>query len=650
MASLNPTNLKSKASAGEKRLHAILGNLPDGCFVYYEPCIGGKCPDFVVLIPTHGILVIEVKGWFPKTILRGSPDSVTVEYKQRVETFTHPERQARDYRFDLMNQLKESRFAEIFLHVDGNQEGRLRFPIGHFGVLSNLNDTDLDEGELGTIFPSERFVTQTTLDRWESLESGQLLEELVRFFDPFWPIPKMPEEHVKALRTELHPEVFFEDRVSLKTLSETALPLSERLGLLKELDERQRDFAMSLGTGHRILYGVAGSGKTLILLARARRAAAENPEARILLTCYNRALVGWLSEKLADLPHVTVVNFHRLASENGVRFRPNRSDQELGERLLARLEEGSKHRAFFDVILVDEAQDFEPNWFRCLLATHRDPEDGDFVIVADGSQGLYRRSKVTWAELGIKARGRTISQRYHLQQNYRNPSEIIALAETFATAARIEEGSSEETISSVRVEMSHCLRSTGASPLLFRVGSRVAELRMAAGLIESLLEGVWDGREIAPLQPQEIALLYPWAANGDKELLKRFSKDLSDRGIPVQWFEKSKSLDDSSVKLQTIHSSKGLQYRAVILLWADKLPRQKQGSIEDRVGDRRLFYVGVTRAESFLALTTSDASEFIGDIEAIPAVKAIDLRAQPQISRLPSSATPRELDSLRESG
>ncbi len=628
MAQLIPSILKSKATAGEKRLHAILGKLPGDCFVYYEPCIAGKYPDFVVILPTHGVLVIEVKGWFRDSIVSGSSETVTLRNRKTggMETSTHPDRQARDYMFDLKNRLTESEFAPVYSHPDGEYEGRIRFPMGRFGVLPNLKDADLEEDQLLEIFPRERFVTKTTLDVWETLSPEELQAEIVKFFSPFWPIPKMAHEHLKALRTEICPEIFFDDRVSLKKIADTPLPLSERLGLLKELDERQQDFALSLGTGHRILYGVAGSGKTLILLARAKRVASENPDARILLTCYNRALVGWLKEKLADLPQVTVATFHSLANQNGERFDAKGLDEELGDRFLARLNGGSKHSGAFDVILVDEAQDFEPNWFRCLLAMHRDPVDGDLLIVADGSQGLYRRSKVSWAALGIKARGRTTSQRYFLHQNYRNPSEIVALAETFATAAEIGEGTDEETIASVRVEMTNCVRSTGASPLLIRASHRKGELREAARIIDQLLAGKWDGREIAPLQPQEIGVLYPASNADDKALLKRFAKDLTARGVPVQFGEVGK-LDRSSVKLQTIHSAKGLQYRAVILVWTDKLP-YRFGSTAERLQDRRLFYVGITRAESFLALTASGTSEFIDDIEGVPAVKFVESRTK----------------------
>ena len=69
-------------------------------------------------------------------------------------------------------------------------------------------------------------------------------------------------------------------------------------------------------------------------------------------------------------------------------------------------------------MLIDEAQDFEPVWFRCVLAALQDPVDGDLLIVGDGNQGLYRQHKVSWKELGIQAQGRTVSARFELDRNY----------------------------------------------------------------------------------------------------------------------------------------------------------------------------------------------------------------------------------------
>ena len=64
MAKMVPDSLTGKESYGEKRVFELLKRLPDTCIVYHEPKIGTLHPDFVVVMPTVGVLFIEVKGWY----------------------------------------------------------------------------------------------------------------------------------------------------------------------------------------------------------------------------------------------------------------------------------------------------------------------------------------------------------------------------------------------------------------------------------------------------------------------------------------------------------------------------------------------------------------------------------------------------------
>lgn len=78
---------------------------------------------------------------------------------------------------------------------------------------------------------------------------------------------------------------------------------------------------------------------------------------------------------------------------------------------------------------------------------------------------------------------------------------------------------------------------------------------------------------------------------------------------------------DSAVKVQTIHSAKGLQYRIVIVLWGGTLPFD----YGDRtlLGDTKLMYVALTRAEELLAVSYSGDSDFISNIEASGKAKSL---------------------------
>ena len=78
MAEMMPERLPSGASAGEKKTFALLQELPDDVIVYYEPDIGGRYPDFIMISPKLGLLAIEVKGWYPNHIIEANNDDVMI--------------------------------------------------------------------------------------------------------------------------------------------------------------------------------------------------------------------------------------------------------------------------------------------------------------------------------------------------------------------------------------------------------------------------------------------------------------------------------------------------------------------------------------------------------------------------------------------
>jgi len=66
------------------------------------------------------------------------------------------------------------------------------------------------------------------------------------------------------------------------------------------------------------------------------------------------------------------------------------------------------------------------------------------------------------------------------------------------------------------------------------------------------------------------------------------------------------SKEDEYLTLTTIHSAKGLEWRAVFLIWVldGRFPSSKAAdSIDSIEEERRLFYVACTRAKDYLYLT-----------------------------------------------
>ncbi|NJK64664.1 MAG: ATP-binding domain-containing protein [Synechococcaceae cyanobacterium SM2_3_1] len=164
------------------------------------------------------------------------------------------------------------------------------------------------------------------------------------------------------------------------------------------------------------------------------------------------------------------------------------------------------------------------------------------------------------------------------------------------------------------IRASVCVRQA-SGPISFARSLARARSAARSQSYGGLLDGNWFGNAIEPLQPHEIAIFYPYGGRRLKPLLEELEESIGEL-CPVVWVNKNresrKLVTDQAMKIQTIHSAKGLQYKAVVMLWADLLPKDLGNSTEEE--DRKLFYVALTRPEDYLAITASGSSKFVSEI------------------------------------
>jgi hypothetical protein len=165
------------------------------------------------------------------------------------------------------------------LHGEGAHVGRFTFPFGHLVVLNNCARQQLDERGLSEVFPGRRVLAR---DELEALSPDETVNPLKSCFDPWWLFGEISERQISILRSVIHPQIVISP---LAEVTRAEQPLAV-------LDLRQERNAHSLGDGHRIVYGVAGSGKTVILIARALLVA-QDPNKQVLVLCFNRALAEY---------------------------------------------------------------------------------------------------------------------------------------------------------------------------------------------------------------------------------------------------------------------------------------------------------------------------------------------------------------------
>jgi hypothetical protein len=172
--------------------------------------------------------------------------------------------------------------------------------------------------------------------------------------------------------------------------------LDETLVDLQQATEQQIAILRMLRTQSRLLVeGCAGSGKTLLAVCLAREHATLGKS--VLLTCFNRNLAEYLSDVLADVPPVTVMNFHELVRTRvlaaGLSFQvPEELQQRIKffrddcpELLINAVEllgEG------FDTLIVDEGADFTSTWWVALEVLGR--QDFSWYCFFDRQQAIYQ--------------------------------------------------------------------------------------------------------------------------------------------------------------------------------------------------------------------------------------------------------------------
>ena len=627
MAEMIPDSIPAGAPRGEKVLfNAFRDCLPDNFIVWHEPSATTSKPDFVVLSDTHGLLVVEAKGWSKAMIKEADSHQVLVEWPatagqpERQQRHTHPLKQAESYKYALMDKLKAE---SILLNNErGPNLGKLGFPMGRAAIMTGLSRADIEQEDLlgpslSPVFLCESVLFSDDIDQWEDLSDRQVVSQFWDLFDSRakFKFPPLTEDQIQTIRAVLNPSTTVRRVPATPQSWNLPTPVPPDATVIKTLDLQQERAAKQLGSGHRILSGVAGSGKTLILTARAKWMLEENPNQRVLITCFNVTLAAYIRSvvhnginsrpKLCE-PGVEARHFHGWAravcgslpqydgrDEDDV-------DDDIANRVLAELERRPDLR--YDAILVDEAHIMHPTWFKALRAALKDPQEGSLLIVNDASQKLRKRRRFSWSSVGVNARGRTRTYK----KNYRNTKQVLGFAWSVLSTLVASEPEAEEAFPIVIPDQSE---RDGPKPRLILAKAVSSVDRLALDACK---------KELARGQAaKDIALIYRF---GGGRFATRLQGLLSQSEIrlgsnQVYWVNRSNDsknnygVNQPGVRLITTQSALGLEFKSVYLLWLDDFDRAiDTANPEQQLRDLRELYVAMTRAQDQLTLICSSTS------------------------------------------
>lgn len=603
MAVLIPTinSCLGRMTAGERRFGH---QLEDDYCCWYDVPVGPKHfhPDFVVFHPWRGLLVLEVKDWKLDTIRSISKKEVKLVTNQGLKRVVNPLLQARSYAFAVKNLLEQD--PQLMFPPTAHRAGKLIFPYGYGVVFSNITRRQFDQTDLGLVIEPHLVICKDEMTDSTDAETFQTrLWEML----PFVPNKPISLPQINRIRWHLFPEIriassqgdLFQNDGAGNQLDSAGGPAVT--DVLRVMDFQQEQLARSLGEGHRVIHGVAGSGKTLILGYRCEHLAKVSTKP-ILVLCYNKTLARSL-EQLMLSKHleekVTVCNFHRWCSDQLKAFhvelpqQSNRYFDELVERLIAAADQGMIPTGQYAAVLIDEGHDFRPEWLK-LVVQMVDPQTNSLLVLYDDAQSIYDRqlnAKFTFSSVGIKARGRTTI----LKLNYRNTREVLALATSFAGDFLESNESGEDQIPTLAPMAAG---RAGPKPLLVTLPTLAQEADyLAAQLTEAHASGVtW----------REMAVIYR-----TKFVATALTKSLKAANIPVELMTDIKSGRNNfgandSVKLLTMHSSKGLEFPVVGIAGIGYMPFKACNATDEA----RLLCVAMTRTTNQLILTCSKESAF----------------------------------------
>lgn len=403
---------------GEKHLLYIFRSSSrfDGWTVFEQPHINSMKPDFVLLNPKRGIIIIEVKDWNLNLdiyedggFIRGTDGKL---HKK------NPINQVENYKSNILKlELTNSvylaeRFKNYYSCIETvvyfhgiSKTNALKFCKKNENAYTKIW-TDEDVKYISNPQNKLNYINHTYALTWNysKFNNNGLLEKLVN---------------------ELEKHLSYADYNYQRKKPYILTSSQKKLAKLRPGSIRRWS-------------GVAGSGKSLILTEKAVRALKENN--RVLILTFNITLRHYLKDLCSQQfglgkdneerkklrSDLTIIHFHGLLrvimTEHEIELESDYNSQEFTEKWIETInyyldKNPMKNQFNYDYILIDEGQDFKGSWIRFLKRFFTGK--GEMFIVYDKAQDLFHHG--VWIEdpdqiknIGFKGKPGMLKYSYRL--------------------------------------------------------------------------------------------------------------------------------------------------------------------------------------------------------------------------------------------
>lgn len=376
----NPdVQIQGAGQTGERELYRALKQyLPDTWTVFYNLKFrvgrDDSQIDFLVVVPNKGIINLECKG-FGYSYKEGA-------FYLKQDGIETPVNSPFD-RGDRAIHNMHAYFSELIAYKN----------IGAYCYLVVFACDDTFKGKLPGGNP---FITKSDLPDIQRHIESTLANYSQSFHEFHSNIERQIIEHwSQEIQSESRPDMTLDIQKSDETLE----------GLLKFSYSQAVVCQKIKANQFTLINGGPGTGKTLIALHVAKDYASKGK--RVLYVCFNSLLACHLKQNVGDVTNLTICNFHKLDTklcEKSLRIKgvgTNGIDW-LGtdKNFLEKIQLPERDR--FDVILVDEAQDFysakpdgTPDRTRLRVIANILRTDGKAAFFQDTNQAIFSRTAQT---------------------------------------------------------------------------------------------------------------------------------------------------------------------------------------------------------------------------------------------------------------
>ncbi len=345
--------------------------------------------------------------------------------------------------------------------------------------------------------------------------------------------------------------------------------------------------------------GPAGSGKTLILVARAIDMAKSHPNWNIQIVAFNQSLKRYFENELTDYKNISVSSFGEFSRARNATFRFYRrvgneqisvGEKEAQGNLYTARQAGIAQDV--DALFIDEIQDFFPSWIEYCYECIR-PGNGGMTVVGDEEQAIFREARLE------QTLSQFDSKKIVLTKAYRSTQEIMQVVNLLLDQEQ---------------NMDLEFAPHGPKPELIFVD---VEKKKSDSLNSAMIQDVLSLLKNDQLSAGDIAILSTtnyYRLNLVGRLREELKAELR-YDVLVDGIERHSAheLDMSrdSIKVTTIYNAKGLEFPVVILLGLEDLDKHLESEDEnERKRILRLNLVGPSRAKDRLLIYYTKQNSF----------------------------------------